>query len=114
MRASAIRKTRGELRRNYGRSRQMGRAATQLAQVGVLASTLGQQARRNGVHGTGGAAGRLTKRPGGKAAVAPYLIGMPHSKHRRRGKPRLRGMLPPRPPRHQITDEERREDALLT
>ena len=38
---------------------------------------------------------------------------MPLPKHRRRGKTRSRWVLPPRPPRHRITDEERREDALL-
>jgi hypothetical protein len=39
---------------------------------------------------------------------------MPASKHRRRGKARSQWAPPPRPPRHQITDEDRREDALLT
>jgi hypothetical protein len=39
---------------------------------------------------------------------------MPANKHRRRGKTRPRWAPPPRPPRHQITEEERREDALLT
>jgi hypothetical protein len=39
---------------------------------------------------------------------------MPATKHRRRGRTRPRWVPPPRPPRHQITDEERREDALLT
>jgi hypothetical protein len=38
---------------------------------------------------------------------------MPVPKHRRRGKTRSRYVPPPRPPRHRITDEERREDALL-
>ena len=35
------------------------------------------------------------------------------SKHRRRGKARPRWVLPSRPPRRPLTDEERREDALL-
>jgi hypothetical protein len=39
---------------------------------------------------------------------------MPASKHRRRGKTRLRWAPPPRPTRRPITEEERREDALLT
>jgi hypothetical protein len=38
---------------------------------------------------------------------------MPRTKHRRRGRRRSRWKPPPRPPRHRITDEERREDALL-
>jgi hypothetical protein len=38
---------------------------------------------------------------------------MPASKHRRRGKMRPRWVPPPRPPRRPITEEERREDALL-
>ena len=38
---------------------------------------------------------------------------MPATKHRRRGKGRPRRAPPPRPPRWQLTDEERREDALL-
>ena len=39
---------------------------------------------------------------------------MPASKHRRRGRTRPRWISPPRSPRHRITEEERREDALLT
>ena len=38
---------------------------------------------------------------------------MPASKHRRRGKPRPRWMPLPRPPHRPITEEDRREDALL-
>jgi hypothetical protein len=38
---------------------------------------------------------------------------MPASKHRRRGKTRSRWVLSFRPPHRQLTDEERREDALL-
>jgi hypothetical protein len=38
---------------------------------------------------------------------------MPASKHRRRGKTRPRSVPPPCPPRRALTDEERREDALL-
>jgi hypothetical protein len=38
---------------------------------------------------------------------------MPATKHRRRGKTRPRWVPPPRPPRHRITEEDRREDALL-
>jgi hypothetical protein len=38
---------------------------------------------------------------------------MPATKHRRRGKARPRWVPPPRPPHRQITEEERREDALL-
>jgi hypothetical protein len=39
---------------------------------------------------------------------------VPASKHRRRGNTRSRWALPPRLPHRPITDEERREDALLT
>ena len=39
---------------------------------------------------------------------------MPASRHRRRGKTRSRWASLPRPPRPRITDEDRREDALLT
>jgi hypothetical protein len=39
---------------------------------------------------------------------------MPTSKHRRRGKTRSRWAPPPYPPHYPITEEERREDALLT
>lgn len=38
---------------------------------------------------------------------------MPVSKHRCRGKARLQWVPPPRPPRHQLTEEKRREDALI-
>jgi hypothetical protein len=38
---------------------------------------------------------------------------MPASKHRRRGKARPRWVQPPRPSHRPITEEERREDALL-
>jgi hypothetical protein len=38
---------------------------------------------------------------------------MPASKHRRRGRTRPRWVTPPRPPRQPITEEDRREDALL-
>ena len=39
---------------------------------------------------------------------------MPASKHRRRGKTRPRWVSPLRPPHRPITDEDRREDVLLT
>jgi hypothetical protein len=38
---------------------------------------------------------------------------MPATKHRRKGKARPRWVPLPRPPRHRITEQERREDALL-
>ena len=38
---------------------------------------------------------------------------MPATKHRRRGRTRPRWAPPPRPPRHRITEQNRREDALL-
>jgi len=38
---------------------------------------------------------------------------MPTTKHRRRGKTRPRWVPPPRSPRQPITEEDRREDALL-
>jgi hypothetical protein len=38
---------------------------------------------------------------------------MPATKHRRRGKLRPRWTPPPRPPHRPITEQERREDALL-
>jgi hypothetical protein len=38
---------------------------------------------------------------------------MPTTKHRRRGKARPRWVSLPRPPRRPLTEQERREDALL-
>jgi hypothetical protein len=38
---------------------------------------------------------------------------MPATKHRRRGKTRPRWVPPPCPPRHRISEQDRREDALL-
>ena len=38
---------------------------------------------------------------------------MPATKHRRRGKPRPRSVPPPHPPYRPITEQDRREDALL-
>jgi hypothetical protein len=39
---------------------------------------------------------------------------MPVSKHRRKSKTRPRRVSPPYPPRRPITEQDRREDALLT
>jgi hypothetical protein len=38
---------------------------------------------------------------------------MPATKHRRRGKPRPRSVPPPPPPYRPLTEQDRREDALL-
>ena len=38
---------------------------------------------------------------------------MPATKHRRHGKTRPRWVPPPRPPRQPISEQDRREDALL-
>src|SRR4051794_25981483 len=62
-RASAIRGAKGQLRRDPRRAQQVGSAAAVLAQVPVLAATVGRQARRGGLHGPDRVADRLIERP---------------------------------------------------
>src|SRR3954453_12095213 len=107
----------------------MAGPAAWLAHLAVLAAALGPEADRGRLlrAGRGAAAGRLTARGASKRSsrrsTRSYLVkkglrtgkAMPATKHRRRGKARPRHQMLhlAMPPRHRITEEDRREDALL-
>src|SRR6478752_9755301 len=103
----------------------MGSAVAIVAAITVLAAVVGSETDRAGLlRAAGGAAGhtagRLTRRRAFERSswrpARSYFLrertahrkAMPASKHRRRGKTRPRWVTPPCPPRHRITEEDRR------